>query len=292
MKSLIDEFVSCELPEEQELRQTVQELQSHKCTKTCKKKGPNCRFGFPRLPSKRTLISLPVNKEDKDQMDNFKYSKGLLQKMRDYLQSKDFNKDLDLDAILNLLKIDPEEYEQALVMSERGKQVVLKRKPSECFINNYNRRFLLSYQANMDIQFCLDSYAVVTYVCDYWSKDETGMTEFLKEALKEAKSLKNKELLSHLKRTYMAKRQIGQCEAIYRAIPSMHLQDANISCTFVQSGYLHNQSKFLKKVKKNPKFQGSPKIDKSQGSSNNLDCNDDLGKHFVHDFSYNYLDSN
>ena len=86
----------------------------------------------------------------------------------------------------------------------------------------------------MDIQFCLDAYAIVTYVCDYWSKDETGMTEFLKQALKEAKSLGNKEILSHLKRTYMSKRQIGKSEAIYRAIPSLHLQESNIACTFVQ----------------------------------------------------------
>ena len=105
----------------------------------------------------------------------------------------------------------------------------------------------------MDLQFCMDPYAVVTYVCDYWSKDETGMTEFLKKALMEAKSWGNKELLSHLKRTYMAKRQIGKCEAVYRAIPSMLLQDANIACTFVQSGYPKNQSKFLTKVHKIPK---------------------------------------
>ena len=49
---LIDEHVTCEVPEDPELRKTVQELQTHTCTKTCKKKGPECRFGFPRLPSK------------------------------------------------------------------------------------------------------------------------------------------------------------------------------------------------------------------------------------------------
>ena len=100
----------------------------------------------------------------------------------------------------------------------------------------------------MDLQFTLDSYAVVTYVCDYWSKDESGMTEFLKQALKEVKHLENKDILSHLKRTYMQKRQIGKCEAIYRAIPSLNLQGSNIACTFVSSGYPENQSKFLKKV--------------------------------------------
>ena len=75
------------------------------------------------------------------------------------------------------------------------------------------------------------------------------MTEFLKQAFKEAKSLENRALLSHLKRTYMSKRQIGKCEAIYRAIPALNLQGSNISCTFVASGYPENQAKFLRKVK-------------------------------------------
>ena len=147
-------------------------------------------------------------------------------------------------------------------MSDRGKQVVLKRRPNECYTNNYNKRFLDAYQANMDLQFCFDAYAVSTYVCDYWSKDESGMTEFLKEAFKEAKSWENKALLSHLKRTYMAKRQVGKCEAIYRAVPSLQLQGANIACTFVSSGYQENQSQFITKVK-NKRTQNQPSMDYS-----------------------------
>ena len=49
----------------------------------------------------------------------------------------------------------------------------------------------------MDLQFCLDTNAVVTYICDYWSKDESGMTYFLKQALKEANSLEHREILSN-----------------------------------------------------------------------------------------------
>ena len=77
------------------------------------------------------------------------------------------------------------------------------------------------------------------------------MTQFLKQAFKEANSLENRALLSHLKRTYMSKRQVGKCEAIYRAIPSMHLQGSNIGTIFVQSGYPKNHTKFLRKVQKN-----------------------------------------
>ena len=67
LKTLIDEFVTCELPLEEDLRITVQELQTHKCTKNCKKKGPQCRFGVPRLPSKKTLVSIPINKDNEEE---------------------------------------------------------------------------------------------------------------------------------------------------------------------------------------------------------------------------------
>ena len=231
---LIDQHISCKLPEDKELCKLVKDLQTHKCSKTCRKKGPKCRFGFPRLPSTETLIAEPVDNSNEDEVEEFKQGKAILQKVTEYIESENFNQAESLSKILLNLGIKGDDYKRALKKSDRGKQVVLKRNPNECYINNYNERCLRAFKANMDIQFCMDVYAVVTYVCDYWSKDETGMTEFLKEALKETKSLGSRERLSHLKRTYMSKRQIGKSEAIYRAIPSLHLQESSIACTFVQ----------------------------------------------------------
>ena len=275
LQKLIDRFVTCELPEEPKLRATVVELQTHKCTQTCWKKGPKCRFGYPRLPSNETLISIPIDKTNDEEKKKLKDSKAILTEVRDYMSREEFDKNQTLEEILKSLRIKSEEYHNALRISERGKQVVLKRKPDECNINNYNQRLIGAYQANMDIQFCTDAYSVVTYICDYWSKDETGMTGFLKAAFKEAKSWENTKLLSHLKRTYMAKRQVGKCEAIYRAIPTMHLQGANIGCTFVQSGYPRNQSKFLRKVNKAIESEEpSDEVENdSEGDDNNEDDN-------------------
>ena len=205
---------------------------------------------------------MPIDKSDEDSKEKLKSNKALLKKVSDYIESEKFDKSQSLEsfyaAILKDLTIDKDDYEAALRMSDRGKQVVLKRKPNECFINNYNKRFIGAWQANMDIQFCTDAYAVVTYVCDYWSKDGTGMTAYLKKSFQEAKSWEFRDLLSHLKRTYMSKRQVGKCEAVYPAIPSMHLQDSNIGCQFVQSGYTKNHSKFLRKIRvEDPKIQSN-----------------------------------
>jgi hypothetical protein len=193
------------------------------------------------------LVAHPIKKDDEDAKETLKSNMAKLQKMKSYFENYGNDRSKSLEDILKDICLTSDEYHTALAMSNRDKQAILKRKPNECFINNYNMRFIDAYQANMDLQFCTDAYAVVTYVCDYWSKDETGMTEFLKKTLKEGKTWINDALLTHLKRTYMSERQVGKCEAVYRAIPSMHLQEANIACTFVQSGYSENQSIFFKK---------------------------------------------
>ena len=72
----------------------------------------------------------------------------------------------------------------------------------------------------------------------------------------------------------MQKRQVGKCEAIYRAIPKLHLQDSNIACTFVQSGYPQNQSKFLTKAKK---FNKSTNLSETEaGDNSDSDLSDNV----------------
>ena len=59
------------------------------------------------------------------------------------------------------------EYTNALEVSCRGSVVLLQREPHECFINNYNHSVMLARQANMDIQYVLNTYACVMYVASY-----------------------------------------------------------------------------------------------------------------------------
>ena len=72
----------------------------------------------------------------------------------------------------------------------------------------------------------------------------------------------------------MSKRQIGKCEAVYRVIPALRLQDSNIGCTFVQSGYPENQSKFLKRVYKTNNQKEQSADDLSSESDSKSDSND------------------
>ena len=42
----------------------------------------------------------------------------------------------------------------------------------------------MAWNANMDIQMAIDPYAGITYIINYMNKDETGLTKFMKDALK------------------------------------------------------------------------------------------------------------
>ena len=65
-------------------------------------------------------------------------------------------------------------YEQALGTSEKGYKIIHKRDIDEIYVNNYNKEWLINWNANMDLQLCLDFYAVITYISDYYSKDDSG----------------------------------------------------------------------------------------------------------------------
>ena len=100
------------------------------------------------------------------------------------------------------MQIDYTEYHEALEISEKGKIVVLKRELDEIHVNNYNKCFLLAWKANMDIQFCMDTYAVVTYITDYLSKGDVGLTKVLSKAVKETKGWNQFDTFNYLKKVF------------------------------------------------------------------------------------------
>ena len=66
-------------------------------------------------------------------MLRLKASKVTLKKMKDFLESEQFSENQTLENILEKIAVDYDDYEDALKISERGKQIVLRRRPNECF---------------------------------------------------------------------------------------------------------------------------------------------------------------
>ena len=61
---------------------------------------------------------------------------------------------------------------------------------------------MLAWRANIDIQFCYDGYGCVTYLTDYVTKADAGVTKALQETISETKGCDDLERLNRIKRAY------------------------------------------------------------------------------------------
>lgn len=265
---LIDEWISCSLDTgDPALDQIVREVNMHKHTKSCKKFDPDkCRFNFCRPPSDETMISKSVHllhpdKSEEEKEELLLRAKVVMEAVKKTLNEVKDDDDCDDDLRKFLLeKCDYEkkenvdvvsEYHDLLKISEFGKTVVLRRKISERNVNNYNPTFLSIWNANTDIQLCLDSYAVVTYITDYLTKGDKGLSDALKTALREKADSDKFDQLTHIKKTYFNHKQTCVAEAAYRLIPGLNLKGSSVKSIFVSSGFPEKRHMYLHQLPEN-----------------------------------------
>ena len=136
-------------------------------------------------------------------------------------------------------------YEDALSVSKSGYRILHKRDIDECYINNYNAEWIISWNSNMDLQVCLDYYGIITYISNYFSKDDTGTVQYIIEALKQALNQSLQNRLSVVANIFLTHRQIGESEAFYKILPHLQMKYSNIDCVFLPTGFKKNRSSFL-----------------------------------------------
>ena len=257
---LIEKWISCSLSTgDEKLDSIVRESQMHKHTAySCNKSGKGCRFSFPKPPSNKCMISRPVteiypNLDEAGQQSILEEAKTMMTKVKTALDELEYgctDYDDNLEKFLQercgIANIDY--YHELLQISVSGKTVILKRKVSEVFVNNYNKVFLKHWNANTDIQICLDSFAVVTYITDYLTKSDRNVTEALMNALKSNKHEDKFGLLNYLKQIYFISKQTCVSEATYRLIPGLDLKGSTRACLFVNSGFPHERWIYLQKI--------------------------------------------
>ena len=76
-------------------------------------------------------------------------------------------------AVLEISAIDVSEedsmletYENALSVSQYGYKIVHKRDINEIYVNNHNKEWIINWNANTDLQLCLDYFGLITYIKD------------------------------------------------------------------------------------------------------------------------------
>ena len=143
-------------------------LQKHTHSDYCHK-NKSCHFGFPKPPAIKTIISRPPL-DDQDKI--VKNAKSLLQTVQNALTTIDVHNK-------STQEFHTETYMDALQISQRGPNVILKQNPQDVFINACNKDILSLWRGNVDLQYVINEIATVKYVCSYMTKGEKGMGETL-----------------------------------------------------------------------------------------------------------------
>ena len=182
----IDSCISCSLAVREEEKPFVK-LQIHKHSRTCKKmvkRKPICRFGVPWPPMQETRILYPLGIENTNEISVLQEDyRSLMSKLNKLPQDIETH-----ESWLTYNGIDEDTYIRIIRSTLKHPKVFLKRKPAEHRINAYVKGLLAVWQGNHDVQFVLDPYQCVTYICDYMMKSQKGMSDLLRVACEEAKA--------------------------------------------------------------------------------------------------------
>ena len=125
--------------------------------------------------------------------------------------------------------------------------LLLKRGTRDIFTNNYNKYLIRIHQANQDIQFVTDEYAVAQYILNYLLKNESGVSALLRQIDEEATRDGEPTLttIKKLGKVLDKGREMSIQEAIYRALglPMTKFSDV---VRFVDTSHPHKREGLLK----------------------------------------------
>ena len=206
----VDGYLTCS--SDNEKTANLINLQSHKHSRTCRKKGkPICRFGFPLPPLPKTMLLYPLE----ENIDKYKKKNVELQKSMNECKEND---DMPFEEFLEkIAKMDFEDYICCIRSSLKAPKVFLKRKVKEMRINPFNENILLAWKANLDIQIVLEPYGCASYIVGYISKSQRGMSAQLDAAAKEARrgNLDLKKQVRHIGNVFSNCVEVSAQEAVY-----------------------------------------------------------------------------
>uniref|UniRef100_A0A672HNV9 ATP-dependent DNA helicase n=2 Tax=Salarias fasciatus TaxID=181472 RepID=A0A672HNV9_SALFA len=259
----IDKYVTCELPSDDDaLLDIVSSVQTHskRHSKSCRKNKTTCRFHFPKPATTRTFLckmkecrcdkqklkeaqknpdsenKLVCKCFEKDNPMKKEVAKKILKSVNDAIREEE-----PFDSVEELFAsrhINQDIFEMAYRRLEKKTKVVYRRGLKEVWVNQYSKKLLKCWNANMDLSFVTDAYAVIIYIISYITKAEREIGLLLSNAQKEANkegNLSAREALKKLGSVYLHNRDVCAQEAVYR-LTNMHLKECSRKVVFVPTG--------------------------------------------------------
>ena len=207
----VDSCMSCngDVPEDDK---PFIKLQLHKHSRSCHKgtKGI-CRFGAPWPPMRQTKI---LDALTADTCSDFESLWQDYQKMMKVMRKMPTDVET-FDEWLKYLNTSEEHYLHVLQSSITRHKMFLQCRPADTRVNAYMKGLLGAWRANHDIQFVLDPYHCVSYICDYMTKSQKGLSELIHMAAEEADAgnLDLRKSVRHIGKKFLnaAESPVQQC---------------------------------------------------------------------------------
>ena len=236
----VDKIISCATSNH---NKKYVDLQVHKHSKSCIKRvhgKRHCRFGAPWPPLDATQILYPLDKEESKHKDSYS---NLYNKINKMIQIKHKSKQFTpFNELLTELNTTYDKYILALRSTIQKKKIFLKRRLDEIYINNYMSNLIHVWKANHDIQYVLDPYSCVVYICDYLMKNNKVMSKLLENAAKEAKSgnMDLKQSVRHIGNKFLNCSEMSEQECAYSLL-ELPMTQSSLKVEFINTSELHNR---------------------------------------------------
>ena len=98
------------------------------------------------------------------------------------------------------------------------------------------------WKANHDIQYVLDPYSCVVYICDYLMKNNKGMSKLLENAAKEAKqgNMDLKQSVRHIGNKFLNCTEMSEQECAYSLL-ELPITQSSIKVEFINISEINNR---------------------------------------------------
>ena len=244
-----------------EFHDLVNMYQKHTHSRSCKKyRNIPCRFNFGQFFTNQTVVSKPLPDEmpDEQKLVVLKRRNEILCCVKEKINEKldpskpDYNSNTSAQDVLSMCKVSKDEYNWALSISaDSDFELHLKRAVDSCFINNYFEAGIKGFRANVDLQPVFNHYKCITYVCSYFSKDETECSQAIMNAAKEANdnNLNIKESLRKVGTAFLSCREVSAQECVYRCMPKLWLRKTFPCTVFVNTSLPEERCRVAKSQK-------------------------------------------
>ena len=173
----------------------------------------------------------------------------------DTVEEYEQNRRLRIKEMLAMAGVDEVLYYGALQHTRKGVVIVQKRDLDEIMIESYNVEWLKNWNGNISFLLCGDFFGVITYVTEYFTKDESKTMQAIMEMLKNRPDESTKERMKAIANIFMVSRQIGESEGCYKLCPDLLLKNSNIGKVWLALDSPKDKVKHLRKADEDVKEQ-------------------------------------